>query len=233
MKSTLIILSFLSIGITSVYAQSSNRYDWGIEGGPNFSTMIVKNNPYVNPKPAIFGSGGFIFQYNTKKILSFKTGFSFQQKGAQSENAIFTNAQGDYIGTGKSISTYDYITLPLLVKASFGKKVQFFVNAGPYGGFLLAQTDRWKLSGYPDHVTKNDFKYLKRWDFGFAGGIGVSIPIKEVWAISVEARNYSGILNLNTAGVEMQVQGNGSKIYTNTTDLRIGVVYKLGFRDSE
>lgn len=233
MKNILIIALFSALGITSLNAQTSNRYDWGIEGGPNYSTLIVKDYTYFeeNIKPAIFGSGGFIFQYNTKKILSFKTGFSFQRKGYQFKDLIFTDMQGNYIGKGKSISTFDYITLPLLIKASFGKKVQFFVNAGPYAGFLLAQTNRGKVPGQDDHVTHNDFKYVNRWDFGFAGGIGVSIPIKEVWAISIEARNYSGILNINKIGVEMQIQGNGSKQYTNTTDLRVGVVYKLGFRE--
>jgi hypothetical protein len=235
MRNLIITIFFISIGMSFTLRAQNNRYDWGIEGGPNFSTMIVKNYPYLedNIKPAIFGSAGFIFQFNTKKILSFKTGFSFQRKGFQTSDFIFTDNSGNYIGKGKSISTFDYITLPLLVKASFGKKVKFFVNAGPYGGFLLAQTDHFKLSGHDDYVTKNDFKYTNRWDFGFAGGIGVAIPIKEFFQISVEVRNYSGILNINKANVDMQVSGNGSKLYTNTTDLRVGVVYKLGFRDAE
>nr|WP_294862665.1 porin family protein [uncultured Fluviicola sp.] len=232
MRYFLITISFISIGITSALHAQSNRYDWGIEGGPNFSTLIIKNNFFLDPKPAVFGSGGFIFQYNTKKILSFKTGFSYQRKGYQSSDLTFTDNAGNYIGTGKSVSTMDYITLPLLVKASFGKKVKFFVNAGPYGGFLLAKTDRFKLSGHNDQVSKNDFAYTKRWDFGFAGGIGVAIPIKKAWMISVEARNYSGIININTASFFL-LPGNATKSYTNTTDLRVGVVYRLGFRDTE
>ena len=73
MKNTLIALAFIAIGASSIHAQSSNRYDWGIEGGPNLSFLRTKNYAFyfAEKKPVIFGSGGFIFQYNTKKILSF------------------------------------------------------------------------------------------------------------------------------------------------------------------
>lgn len=228
MKNILITLSFISLGITTSLHAQTNRYDWGIEGGPNLSTFRVVNNLFLDPKPAIFGSGGFIFQYNTKKILSFKTGFSYQRKGFKFSDMTFTDNTGNYIGKGKSTSTYDYITLPLLVKASFGKKVQFFINAGPYLGFLLAKTERTELdlNGNGNQIFKNkDMSGFKRWDFGVAGGIGVAIPIKESWMISVEARHYYGILNITTIG--------DNQYYTNTTDLRVGVVYRLGFRDAE
>ncbi|MNU65563.1 hypothetical protein D3C71_548570 [compost metagenome] len=223
MKSTFIILSFISIAMTSVNAQT-NRYDWGIEGGPNLSTFRVVNNPFLDAKPVIFGSGGFIFQYNTKKILSFKTGFSYQRKGVQSQDFIYTNSNGDFIGEGKSVFSFDYITLPLLVKASFGKKVKFFINAGPYAGFLLAKNERGIVESKVVFENK-DLTGLKRWDLGAAGGIGVAIPIKEFWMVHAEVRNYFGLQNINDSG--------NSKSYTNTTDLRLGVVYRLGFRDSE
>lgn len=224
MKQTLIIFSFISIGITSVQAQT-NRYDWGIEGGPNLSTVRVINNPFLDASPRILGSGGFIFQYNTKKILSFKTGFSYQRKGFQSQDFPYSDNNGNILGEGNSVISFDYITLPILVKASFGKKVQFFVNAGPYTGFLLAKNERFVL----DHQTISENKNmsgLQRWDFGITGGIGVAIPIKEFWMVHAEVRNYLGLIDLNSSG-------STANMYTNTTDLRLGVVYRLGFRDSK
>ncbi len=223
MKSILITLSFISIGITSIQAQS-NRYDWGIEGGPNLSTVRTVNNPYLDAKPRVLGSGGFIFQYNTKKILSFKTGFSYQRKGFQSQDFLYVDNNGNYIGEGKDLFSLDYITLPILVKASFGKKVQFFVNAGPYAGFLLAKNARTVLDNKETFEDKS-MAGLNRWDFGVTGGIGIAVPIKEFWMVHAEIRNYSGLQNINESG--------NSKLYTNTTDLRLGIVYRLGFRDSE
>ncbi|WP_430403779.1 hypothetical protein [Fluviicola sp.] len=42
--------------------------------------------------------------------------------------------------------------------------------------------------------------------------------------IHAEVRNYLGAQNIN--------MDTGDRFYTNTTDLRLGVVYRLGFRDS-
>lgn len=227
MKNTLIALAFIAIGTASVHAQSSNRYDWGIEGGPNLSNLRTKNYMFYfsEKKPAIFGSGGFIFQYNTKKILSFKTGFSFQRKGTRFDNILYTDQTGTVLGNGKNVYSLDYVTLPILVKASFGKKVQFFVNAGPYAGYLLGTSDKTTVdTGTGKEVfTNHSMNGLSRFDFGIASGIGITIPIKESWKIHAELRNYIGLKDINTYyPIEM---------YTNTTDLRIGLVYRLGFRE--
>lgn len=227
MKTILIILSFISIGsITSLRAQNS-MFDLGLEGGPNLSTVLVNSTLFnFDPEPAIFGSGGFIFQYNCKNFLSFKTGLSYQRKGFQLTDIPYTNASGDQIGTGETSSRMDYLTFPVLVKASFGKKVSFFVNAGPYVGYLLKKTDRMKYNGSSNtHTDDLSTNGLNRWDFGIAGGIGIAIPIRTYWVISAEVRNYSGILDIATSSK--------TQWRTNTTDLRIGVAYKLGFYKDE
>jgi opacity protein-like surface antigen len=227
MKTILIILSFISIGsMTSLRAQNS-MFDLGLEGGPNLSTILVKSTLFnFDPEPAIFGSGGFIFQYNCKNFLSFKTGVSYQRKGYQLADMVFTDASGNQIGKGETSSRLDYLTFPILVKASFGKKVQFFVNAGPYVGYLLQKTDRTKFNGSTTtDQTDLNISGFNRWDFGIAGGIGIAIPIRTYWVISVEARNYSGISDIATSS--------NTQWRTNTTDLRIGVAYKLGFYKEE
>lgn len=219
------ILSFLSIGTTSSFYAQNSMFDLGLEGGPNLSTMLIKSSNQAfdfDPKPAIFGSGGFIFQYNFKNFLSLKTGFSYQRKGYQGDNVSILTPSGNIAGIGKTISRFDYLTFPVLVKASFGKKVSFFVNAGPYVGYLLTKTDRTKV-GSEEHIYTTNLKNsgYNRWDFGIASGIGIAIPIRTYWVISVEARNYSGLMDITEPAV--------TKWLTNTTDLRVGVAYKLGF----
>lgn len=230
MKRFLIICSLVSIGNSvNLHAQNS-MFDLGLEGGPNLSTMLISSsNPAFdfNPDPAIFGSGGFIFQYNFKNFLSLKSGLSYQRKGYQIKDLNYTDQSGNPIGNGRASSRFDYLTFPVLVKASFGKKVHFFVNAGPYVGYLLSKTDLMKINGnktiYKDPL---DATGINRWDFGVASGVGISIPVRTYWAISVELRNYSGLLDLT--------ESNTTKWLTNTTDLRVGVAYKLGFyKDAE
>lgn len=227
MKNTLIIALFLALGMTSLKAQNS-MFDLGLEGGPNLSTVFVKSTLYdFDTDQAIYWSGGAIFQYNFKNFLSIKTGFSYQRKGFQLNNILFVDNSGNTVaGKGKSNTRMDYLTFPVLVKASFGKKVQFFVNAGPYAGYLLQKTDRTKINGtsntYTDDMNSNG---INRWDFGIAGGVGIAVPIRTFWVITVEARNYSGVLDIATSSK--------TQWRTNTTDLRVGVAYKLGFYKDE
>jgi hypothetical protein len=206
------------ITTTSAKAQNS-LVDFGIEGGPNLSTLT--GTTFYNTKfdPKIFASAGFIFQYNTKKFLSFKTGVSYQQKGFQ-QDLNLTDVNGNFIEKGKYTARFDYLTLPILVKATFGKKVNFFVNAGPYVGYLLNKTDKYKSKSL-DHK-ESSMNGFNNWDFGVSAGIGIGIPINDYWVVSLEARNYTGLINISTYG--------GDNIKTNTTDLRVGIVYRMGFR---
>lgn len=202
---------------TGVYAQK-NRFDVGIEGGPNLSFFIQKGAAYSGNRTAtIFASTGITFQYNCKQVFSFRTGISYQQKGYQTPVYGQENA--------KSTSRFDYLTLPFLVRATFGKKVHFFLNMGPYVGFLFGKTDRLIMDYYtPMGNEKKDYKPL---DFGFAGGLGMAVPIKKHWLISLEARNYFGMVDIHI------YPGVNGYVLTNTTDLNLGVAYRLGFRDSK
>ncbi|WP_343636159.1 porin family protein [Fluviicola sp.] len=223
MKNTLLITFLFLAGINSLSAQSSNRYDWGIEGGPNLSTLRISNR---QTNSVVYGSAGFIFQYNTRKILSFKTGFSYQRKGAQMSGGYYFNPlynQNAYFSQGKSIFSMDYISLPLLVKASFGKKTKFFINAGPYAAFLLSEKTHFTYGDYTSHLS--NLSSFKRLDFGVTGGIGLAVPIKEFWMVHIEFRNYLGAQEIHAYS--------GDRIFTNTTDMRLGVVYRLGFREEK
>lgn len=228
MRNLLIAVPFVFFGINSSLHAQNSMFDLGLEGGPNLSTMLISSTLFdFDPQPAVFGSGGFIFQYNFKNFLSLKTGISYQRKGYQLKDIPFADQNGNILSnTATSSSRLDYLTFPILVKASFGKKVNFFVNAGPYVGYLLQKSDRLK-TGSSSSTSTDDFSYsgINRWDFGIAGGVGIAIPIRTFWVISVEARNYSGLLDIASSS--------NTKWLTNTTDLRVGVAYKLGFYKDE
>jgi hypothetical protein len=222
MKNTLITLSFISIGILSFHAQS-NRYDWGIEGGPNLSTF--KDQPSFDPDIKVFFSGGVTFQYNSPKIFSLRTGLYYQKKGFQQEIKDIGTFGKVYSSTIIS-SEYHYLTLPVLARATFGKKVKLFVNAGPYVSYLIAQKNTSNLANMPVAMYNNKkYNGIKDWDLGAATGIGIAVPVKS-WLVSLEVRNYYGLLNTRIPN------STNSKRFTNTTDLNIGVAYRLGFRDN-
>jgi len=213
LKTLIIVLLFTANDVSA----QTNRYDLGIEGGPNLSFLIQKGNSYSsNRTPTTFVSTGLTFQYNCKKIFSLRTGLSYQQKGYQTAS--------EFLYT-KNTTRFDYLTVPLLARFTFGRKVNFFVNIGIFGSILLERTDQSKS----DYYTKNNYQNHSKegyslWDAGFAGGLGIAVPIKKHWLISLEARNYCGVSDISTDSPY-------GHVLTNTSDLYLGVAYRLGFRE--
>lgn len=227
------LLKILTIALlftaNNVSAQT-NRYDLGIEGGPNLSTF--KDQPHFDARTKVFFSGGVSFQYNSKKIFSFRTGLYYQKKGYQQELKSINGSTGIVYASTDMTSNYHYLTVPLLARATFGKKVKFFMNAGPYVSYLMVQRFTSVLSKVPVNAENNkNINGIKDWDLGITGGVGIAIPLKS-WLISLEMRNYFGILNTS---IRNSNSSNSGKIehYTNTTDLNIGVAYRLGFREEK
>ncbi len=220
----LFLVCFIAIeSITPIWTQS-NKYNIGIDAGPNLSIILQKGMKQRNTQPIVLVSGGLTFQYNCKKLFSFKTGISYQRKGELTPSATHTSYYGEEYKTGRYTSYLDYLTVPFLARFTFGKKINFFATVGPYFGYLLRdRIEEYNNGKYEYYEPDTYFQY--RWDFGFAGGIGVAIPIKKRWLFSLEACNYSGILN-----IDQNSKSKDSHEYTNTTDLRLGISYKLGFR---
>lgn len=223
MKSLLIGVFVLIIGATS-YGQP-NKFDMGIEGSA--SLIFLRGNDFIEEhyQPDIGFSGGLFFQYNFKKILSLRTNVAGERKGAMYKNQL-TNSNGQHIGEETIHVKFGYLTVPVLVRASFGKKVQFFVNAGPYFGFLIRQIyENQEYNIIADYTEDN-----KRFDTGISSGIGIIVPIKTKFAFSFEARNNIGLYNVSDP---LSIVRNPGPIKTNSTNFLFGFTYKLGQRTTE
>jgi len=217
-----IVLILLVLTFCKSFGQT-NKFESGIEGSP--SLIMLKGNDFVDFRnSATIGfSGRLFFQYNFKKIISLRTNLAFERKGSLVNSWAF-NEYGDPIGRVQTNSKFDYLTIPLLVRATFGKRVLFFVNAGPYLGYLLKQADVSKGENVPK--TRNDnTSSFKRFDFGVSAGFGLLVPIEQNFALSFEARDNVGFYNVSDVPVI-----NGGSIETVATNFLFGFVYKFGFR---
>ena len=219
-KSLFIGLLFLTIGTS--YAQT-NRFDIGVEGSP--SLISLRGNDYINSnhKTSIGYSGGIFFQYNFKKIISLRTNIAFERKGNMIKTK-FSDLNGNPLGELKGISNYDYLILPILVRATFGRKIQYFINAGPYLGYLIKKTIIVEAENFPTW-TSDDTYLCKDFDFGLTTGLGLLLPIKQKFALSLEVRNNLGLYNTSAVPVI-----NNGTIKTNSTNFMINLVYKFGQR---
>ncbi|MNU65562.1 hypothetical protein D3C71_548560 [compost metagenome] len=226
------------------FSQAQNsKIQLGIEGGLNRSQFLTdnkngSNNLYNrNYSGNIRPSAGIIFQVNTKSFFSFKTGISFDRKAytTKTEN---NNAQLQSTYQSRDVNTFDYISLPLLGKLTFGKKVQFFLNAGVYFAFLVDQNILsegtsslvWEGENYYNEFSSNNsiIDRYKRRDFGLIGGLGLGVPIKKHWYISLEAREVVGLLNLyNSTKYKNPPTKNAN------FNMLLGISYKLGLREEK
>lgn len=209
--SLLIIIPFLS------FSQEKQKISVGVVISPSLTNIRGTNflpKYYEKTLGYLIGAS---FNYTINNTISLQTDLSFERKGAVL-NVEGTNSQGAYEGQGfKAHSNFDYLTIPLLARATFGSKVKFFINAGPFVGFLISQKETTKASGFP--TSKIDYTSLYQClDAGITAGVGLSVPMNERFSVSLEGRNNLGLVDIN--------KYSGS-VMTNSTNFLIGVVYHL------
>lgn len=194
-----IILTLLITG--SVFSQNS-KFSIGIDLGPNYS-YFKRNSFDKNSNHPIFRfSSGLSFNYNISKYFSVETCLSYEQKGDITDyyhTDLATAFPPFNYDEWRYSSRFSYLTNPIFLKVTFGKKFKYFVNAGGYISYLLSKKTIRQSKYFPEQ--KYDYPdypnaYIKNYDYGIIAGIGVSRSIKERIAISVELRNNIGICDI-------------------------------------
>lgn len=204
---TLLLIIFSS----SIYAQSS-KFNLGIEGGAGISKVGALYDSGLGYTGQIFG------QYNITKIFSAQLGFGYEQKNGNDQITVTDNF-GNPLYNMKISQNFDFLTLPVLVRAKFGSKINYFVNAGPYFGYLLKQYSQTNDSNNNSSNEIDNASNFKRFETGLSLGIGISLPLKEKLALSFEVRDNLGLTNLSKT--------EGATLKTNSTHLLLGLSYSL------
>ncbi|AEA44587.1 porin family protein [Fluviicola taffensis] len=223
MKQSLTII-FLFILVTTSLRAQVNKFDLGFEGGPNVCKIKGNKVPFLKYESIIYGSFALTFQYNLPKLFSVRAAIGYERKGHQMEIQV-TDENGTFIDNSIFQSQFNYITLPILARFSFGKNIKFFLNAGAYGGFLFKEVDRIAETEHFKAINQTNTKNFKQFDYGLTGGFGLSVPIKTRWNVSLELRNNFGLVNISSLPLS-----NNGQVITNTTNILMGVSYKLGLR---
>lgn len=201
-----------------------HKFEAGIEGGAGITSMWGNELVTRYNDPTLGFSGGIALQYNFPKIFSIRTIFSYDRKGSMSKGT-FIDAQGNSLGNYTIYSHFNYLTLPILLRANFGKKIKYFFNAGPYLGRLSNQSSRLVAEQLPG-VTYGGISNYTRYDIGLTAGAGIYIPIKKAFALSFELRDNLGLYNIS----KWPVYGNAT-LNTHSANLLLGIAYKFGARD--
>ncbi|MEO6667859.1 MAG: porin family protein [Ferruginibacter sp.] len=191
----------------------------GIETGP--SVTSVRGNEIIQRQNNSIGYAFNIFyQHHLNKIFSLHSSIGYERKGSEF-SLVATDYTGMPIGKVHGYSRWNYLTMPVMIRATFGKRINYFVNAGPYIAYLLKQVYGNKAGVLPAGQT-NNINNDQRIDFGISLGAGLSLPLTKNIALSFEARDNLGLYNVSKA----KVINNGT-IKHNSINVLFGILYAL------
>ena len=177
---------FLSvIGMSfAASAQSKGNIEFGFTVGYNSSTVSTSNGYYGN-EPDSYSS----FNAGASADFFFSDRWSIKVKalydGKGFSRALITLPDGNNYITDVKLN---YITVPVMANWHFGSKRNWYLNFGPYVGFLTTAKDtRFSMD------LKNNFKST---DAGLAFGIGVKVPLNDKIKIFFEFDGQGGFSNI-------------------------------------
>lgn len=227
MKKTIFLLPALLLLSSLCFCQTTplNKIELGAEGGGNISSQYAVPRGRSLYTSGIGFSAGFSFQYNFSKLLSLRTGIAFQRMVLHSKyNPRYYDEYWNYIGNSKPYEHIDRLILPVLCRVSFGHRLKFFINAGPYIGLLLQDK-------YFDYVNENgqQFSFVlhnsEKLSLGVSAGIGLAFAVNRQFAISLEARDN---FELSEVKAYFKKQDDNMITAINSVGLLIGVSYCFG-----
>ena len=203
MKKLFTIL-LVAASCSTAFSQDKGNFEYGFNVGLNLSTVTSGTNNNSDSRVG-FNAGAF-GDYFFSDRWSIKAKLTYDQKGWNS---------GYFINEDDSFLTdyhFDYLTVPVMANWHFGKKRNWYLNFGPYVGFLMsAKESRFGI----------DIKELTQSiDAGLALGIGVKIPVSDKIKIVLESDGQSGLTDIFK-------NNTGNSIRNSRSSLNAGLVFGL------
>lgn len=180
MKKELLMAVFV-LGLNTVlFAQKKGDVEFGFNVGFNNSTV---SNSDVSAETAYgFNLGGSVDYYFSDR-WSIKGKLIYDQKGW--DNGFFQDNSGSSFTTDYNVN---YLTVPVMANWHFGSKRNWFLEFGPYMGFLLNAEEVRFGTDVTDGFSSTDF--------GLALGIGVKIPLSDKLKLFFEYEGQGGMADI-------------------------------------
>ncbi|MCY1224694.1 hypothetical protein D3C87_60670 [compost metagenome] len=207
MKRTLITsMAILGFIFTST-AQDKGKLEFGLGIGLNSSNI---STTYDSADPSINFNLGATADYYFSDRWSIKAKFIYDRKGWDNDLIPVVDPGGSrFVRTDINV---DYITVPVMAGWHFGSKRNWYLNFGPYIGFLMSAKDT-EL----DSDLKDSFNTV---DGGIAFGIGVKIPVSDKLKFFIEYEGQGGI-------AEVFKNNDGDQITNSRSAFNVGINFLL------
>lgn len=206
MKKNMLAVILIVICSFVTFAQEKGVIEFGGNLGVNFSRVSDGDGDVADSRTAFnIGASG---EYYFSNRWGIKAKLIYDSKGWA--NAFITN-----VHTGVTTDTdfkLNYITIPVMANWHFGATRKWYLNFGPYIGFLASAKDS---------ELKEDIKEaFKATDFGFAYGIGYKFSVSEKLKMYVEYENESGFSDISEDNF-------GGSVRTHRGALNLGILMRL------
>jgi opacity protein-like surface antigen len=196
---TLLILS----GIYSVsFAQSRSPLEFGANIGFNSANIAYANSNASSDYLGGFNAGVSLEYYFSNR-WGIKGKLIYDQKGWG--NGFLTYYDGTQTTEIDGVNIHlNYITVPIMANWHFGRTRNWYLNFGPYVGFLMNAKESSSNTDVKDGFNSTDF--------GLAAGIGVKFPVSNRVKMFIEADGQSGITDIFKDNPGSAVQNQRSSI---------------------
>ncbi|MCF4101880.1 PorT family protein [Gillisia sp. M10.2A] len=205
MKSLLFIATLTVFGILSANAQNRGDVELGAGGGVNVANVSTMDGQ--NTSSRVSFNAGASGEYYFSDRWGIKAKLMYDGKGWSDG---FINDEEFY--TFITDFKLSYVTLPIMANWHFGSKRNWYLNFGPYVGFLVSAED--SELGID---LKDGFKST---DFGLALGAGYKFRIDDNIKLYVEYDGQSGL-------TEIFEENSGDAIRNGRSSLNVGVLFNL------
>jgi len=202
----LFFTAVLALGLASASsAQGKGDVEFGVNIGYNSSTVQVSRS-YFRPDSGQGLNLGFSADYYFSDRWSIKGKLIYDQKGW--DNGTFEDASGIYL----TDYNLNYLTIPVMANWHFGSKRNWYLNFGPYVGFLMSAEETARGVDVKEAFNSNDF--------GLALGIGVKIPVSNKLKISIEYEGQGG-------GSDIFKENNNYRVSNSRSSLNVGLNFMM------
>jgi opacity protein-like surface antigen len=206
MKKRLFITALSIFGILTSNAQDSGEFELGIGLGLNLANVSTIDGQNNTSSLTSFNAG-VSGEYYFSDRWGFKAKLIYDSKGWSDGFIIDEN-----FNTITTDFKLNYVTLPVMANWHFGSNRNWYLNFGPYVGFLVnAEDSELGLD------LKDGFKST---DFGFAFGIGYKFEIDDNIKLFIEYDGQSGFSDIFEENA-------GDAIRNGRSSLNIGVLFSL------
>ena len=193
-KITLFILLFVNL----CTAQSKDNLEFGIITALSISNVSDSYNQRT--KSLVEYSGGAFGNYYLSEQWSLKLKAIYERKGYA--EGLYENRETDV--------AFNMISVPVTAHFYFGNSNNWYINLGPYIGFMIAA----KATSFNVDVTR----LFNSTDFGIAGGIGYKLPIGENLDVFAEIDNQTGLSDI-------LIDNSGSAVTNNRFSFNLGIIF--------